>query len=113
MSSLEAWKVHQVLSSMLDTFGVGEKADKFKPQGNAVLTLIVDSEQRFPGVEEVSPSNGEVFLPEGDIDWVSRRIHKEAVLYRFEGLAFRRHVTLRLPGILLLKEQTSRIRIKE
>lgn len=70
MSSLEAWKVYQVLSSMLDTFGVDGKADQLNPRGTLYSPLL-DSEQCFPGVEELSPSNGEIFQPEGDIDWVS------------------------------------------
>jgi hypothetical protein len=69
-SSLEAWKVYRVLSSMLDTFGVGEKMSSLNP-GKMPTSSDSDSEQLFLGSRNVSSSYEQNFPPGGDIDWVS------------------------------------------
>lgn len=71
LRSLQAWQVHQVLSSMLETLGVGAKVGYPKPNEMQALSPS-DSEQVLDGVKDAAPSTGETFLPEADIDWVSQ-----------------------------------------
>lgn len=83
MSSLEAWKVHRVLSSMLDTFGIGEKVSSLIP-GGMPTSSSPDSEQLFPRIGNASSSYGQNFPPGGDVDWVSWYTElKKLIVYRF------------------------------
>jgi hypothetical protein len=70
MNSLEAWKVYQVLFSMLETLGVSENVGGLKANGMPTSSPS-DLEQLFPGFKNVSSSDGEIFPAAGDIDWVS------------------------------------------
>jgi hypothetical protein len=61
IGSLEAWKVHRVLSSTLEILGVGEKVGSLRPGG-----MPISSSEQI-----MSPLDGEILPPAGDIDWVS------------------------------------------